>query len=175
MTSVACGPAPGGEYSSPLMSNPWLGTCSTSMAAGCAGSAGGSVNIAGGTDCASTAPAQPKNNTMKDNTERMVKLSTKIVLCVACFTHLAPRLGDPRFHVLEFSREGRGQQTITCRRDNYLILDTHAETALRQIHAGLDSEDRTDRQGLLVQACIVYIQPDKMAEAMNEIFQIPSA
>src|SRR5258708_34577502 len=76
MTSVGCGPAPAGEYTKPLMSTPWLGMCSTVIAAGCAWSAGGSVHVAGRTSVESAAHAGPTINSRQPNTERMVTLST---------------------------------------------------------------------------------------------------
>src|SRR5208282_5130820 len=107
MTNVGCGPAPGGEYSTPLMSKPWLGTCSTVMAAGCAGSAGGSVNIADGTDCASTAPPDHSKNTMKYDRERMAGK----VLIIGC----GPResLSRPSRQTMARLRSG-GARGKTC-------------------------------------------------------------
>src|SRR5450631_3416544 len=141
--------------------------CNTVMAAGWAGSAGGSVKIAFGIDCAKAQGAGPMINRSQSNTERMVNLSA--------MTGLVPRPRNPRFDILEFSRKCSGQQTITCRRDDYLILDAYTEAAIRQVDSRFDSEDRAGSQRLLIKPGIVHVETDKMAEAMNEILQIPRA
>ena len=84
----------------------------------------------------------------------------------------APRRRHPGLDILELSRDTAGEQPIAGLRDQHLVLDPHAETALREVDAGLYSKDSPDGQGQVIPACVVHVEADEVAETVDERLQV---
>src|ERR1700674_4002764 len=80
--------------------------------------------------------------------------------------------GDPGFYFFEFSRNGRGQQSVATVRRHYLVLDAHSEALGRQVDARLDRKNGPDRNGLFGITRVMDIEPDEVADAREETRKI---
>ena len=85
----------------------------------------------------------------------------------------APRARDPGLDVFQLEGELFGEQApLAVPQDEHLILDADAEAALGQVDAGLDRDHCAGGQRRFVEAGVVDVESDEMAEAVDELVEV---
>src|SRR5260221_3048549 len=95
------------------------------------------------------------------------------VLRTKRYCESAARASDPLLYVLQRAREVRGQEApLAAGKDEHLVLDADAESALGQVDARLDGEDRAGGKRRAVEPRVVHVEPDEMSEAVDELVEV---
>src|SRR5713226_39487 len=83
-----------------------------------------------------------------------------------------PGASDPGLNVFQLAREVRRQEApLAVGQDEHLVLDADAESALRQVDAGLDRDHRAGGKRRAVDSRVVHVESEEVPEAVDELVE----